>query len=334
MKKPDDKSFYSFEKLVDLMEERKIIIEDRDNAIYTLKNIPYYNLINNHKQTFAIYDENEDEYIDDYENTSFAEIRIVYDFERLLSSILYKYISVFEETLKSLIPHSISKEYGFLQSEYLDPDVYDKGRLKYDDKGNSYTDRDKLLAKLNERISSSYNQSIIHYKNEYHNVPPWILVNDCTFGELVNWLKLSNLNIKTEIVNHCFNKNNSKTDFNSLLFHCLYNINEFRNIVSHGGRIFHHKCKHELSPGLLKNYLQKYSISMRNNCIGQDGILSIVFSLICVFSNRDTVKNNFIDEIVSSFQQFNNNNNEIMSKLLDRCDIKMESISRLQEFKN
>ncbi|EGP4854523.1 Abi family protein, partial [Enterococcus faecium] len=34
MKKPDDKSFYSFEKLVDLMEERKIIIEDRDNAIY------------------------------------------------------------------------------------------------------------------------------------------------------------------------------------------------------------------------------------------------------------------------------------------------------------
>ncbi|HFD1614740.1 TPA: Abi family protein, partial [Enterococcus faecium] len=60
----------------------------------------------------------------------------------------------------------------------------------------------------------------------------------------------------------------------------------------------------------------------------------IVFSLICVFSNRDTVKNNFIDEIVSSFQQFDNNNNEIMSKLLDRCDIKMESISRLQEFKN
>ncbi|UDM70307.1 Abi family protein [Vagococcus fluvialis] len=332
MGKPEDKYFRNHLELIDLMRSRHIDITDEENAAYILKNIPYYNLINNHKETFSMMDEHRN-CNDDYNNTNFDDIRRVYDFEKEISSILYRYISIIEETLKSMIPHSISDEYGYLQKDYLEEENYKKGDIKNDGNGNHYSDRDKLLRKLNEKHELAYNPSIKHYKTEYQNVPPWILVNDCTFGELVNWLKLSNDKVKNNVIYHCLDESKKdKLDVPSYFFACLYNINEYRNIVSHGGRIFHHKCKHTQSCGLMKKYLDSYSIKMNNEAVGKDGFLSIVFSLISVFSSRDVIRRNFIEDILECFSEFKIDSEELYTLLLVRCDIKEVFLLRLKEF--
>ena len=57
---PYDKPFKTYEELLQLMESRHIIIEDREFAIRALENLSYYELVNGYKNIFSAFTDSDD----------------------------------------------------------------------------------------------------------------------------------------------------------------------------------------------------------------------------------------------------------------------------------
>lgn len=348
MGRPSDKPFIDYNQMLKIFKERNINVNDKENTIFLLRNIQYYNLINNYKKIFVVIDESGN-YTDDYQNVDFESIVRIYDFDKELGNILFKYIMIFEESLKSILSYFIAETYGYLESDYLSETCYLKGNrlidssrtVQTDSKGNNLHDRDKLLDKLNKKIKNSHSESIRHYKSEYGNVPPWILMNDLTLGEIINWLKLCKTiskngvehNIKEKVLSHFIDmeKLSEYDDSASLFYTSLYVVLEYRNIITHCGRVCQHENKRSQNPNLLYKYIGIYSVSMKNSTFGRNNFFGLIYSLIIVLTNRSTVKSKFINEIMSLFKELSESDEHIYESLLNRSDLKQHHIDRLSE---
>lgn len=103
-----DKPFKTYEEMIEILEARNVIIEDKYFAKEALENFSYYNLINGYKNTF-LQDGNSDNF---REGTKFKELYTLHIIDTSLNSILFKYILYLEKALKSRISYRISEKYG------------------------------------------------------------------------------------------------------------------------------------------------------------------------------------------------------------------------------
>lgn len=336
------KPFKKYGEMLDLLESRNVTIDDRSNAEYVIKNIPYYTLINNYKNIFVSIDES-GKYTDDYQGTKFDHIKETHDFDRDLCSIFYKYISMIENTLKSVLSYNISEEFGYIKSDYFNGNNYSLGNpvknrngvVIKNQGGKIYYDRDKLLEKLKEKYNSNKSDVVCHYRVDHGNVPPWILVTELSLGEIINWLKQSKGAVKDNVMLHyiMLDKLSEAKNNYSFFSQCLYVVLEYRNIVSHGGRVLLHCNKRKFDCHLLKEYIPCYSNGMKRNKVGRTDLMGLIYAMIALFSNRSTVREEFIDEITSCFLKMKRSNEEVYNKILERNKIKQKYIDDLQTLK-
>lgn len=248
-----------------------------------------------------------------------------------------------ENTLKSVLSYNISDEFGYIKADYFNESNYLVGRpvknkdgsVKTKNDGSIYYDRDKLLDKLEGKYNSTENDVIRHYRVDHKNVPPWILITDLSLGEIINWLKQSKGNIKDTVMKHYILLDGLKDEKNNYNFfaQCLYVILEYRNIISHGGRVLLHCNKRKLDCQFLKEYIPCYSTGMRNNVVGNEDLMGLIYAVIILFSNRNTVRREFIDEVTSCFLKAKQTNEELYYKILERNEIKQKYIDDLQTLK-
>ena len=128
---PYDKPFKTYEELLQLMESRHIIIEDREFAIRALENLSYYELVNGYKNIFSAFTDSDD-FI---QGTRFEELYTLHIIDTSLNNIIFKYILFLERALKSRISYLVSKQYG-VYTDYNDltccnPDDYLCDKTKY-----------------------------------------------------------------------------------------------------------------------------------------------------------------------------------------------------------
>ena len=111
------------------------------------------------------------------EGTTFEELYSLFLFDRSFRSILFKYLLVIENNLKSIMSYQLSKKYGYRESEYL--------RYK---NFNSDPDKQKqlhdLLKKMKRQIAvnGSQHSATQHYATNYGYIPLWISVKVLSFG--------------------------------------------------------------------------------------------------------------------------------------------------------
>lgn len=193
--------FKTFEEQLDrLINEKNLKVRNIENAIYVLKNNSYYGLINGYKSFFSSKKIINGQEVDDFKGNYFEDILYLYDFDRELSSILFKYLRILEDGVKTIISHKIAEEFSVDESVYLNPIYYREGDLI---SSNELTidissgvikrgqfQRDKFLKQMNELILSKKFDSIRHYHTNYECVPPWILIRHCTFTETAYWYQL------------------------------------------------------------------------------------------------------------------------------------------------
>ncbi len=103
-----DKPFITYAQMIELMESRNIIVDDKDLAVMALQNFSYYSLVNGYKNTF-IQDSSSDSFID---GTKFEELYTLHIIDTGLNNILFKYIIYLEKALKSRLSYLISEKYG------------------------------------------------------------------------------------------------------------------------------------------------------------------------------------------------------------------------------
>lgn len=231
------KKYKTNEELLAHLESKNVVIKNREEALNKIKKYTYYSIINSYKLNFK------DEYGNYKDKVSFEEIYALYNFDKNIKYLFLKYSLELEIQIKSLMANQIAKVYGI--ENYLD-----KNNL---DEGASDELKEKLIERINKDIDEEYkiHLAIIHYKDKYGYVPPFVLTKVLTFGVASSYYGLLKQSDRQAI-----SKYFKVTD--KFLKQALKNLTMVRNISAHNDRLFCFRSKSYLSyKEIDKNYKRK-----------------------------------------------------------------------------
>lgn len=220
-------SFLTYEQQIDkLVNDKNLIIADKEYATDALKQIGYFALIGGYKELFK--NPTTQKYKD---GTNFEDIVALYKFDENLRELFLKYILKIERHLRSVISYYFCKKYGEDQSFYLDENnfsIYPKYSA----------DVKRLVGELDKLANQNSDYAYInHHRNTYNNVPLWVLFNGITFGTLSKFYTLMTQDLQFKV----------SREFNSLsekqVGQILSVVTKFRNVCAHNERLFSYKTK-------------------------------------------------------------------------------------------
>ena len=220
------KEFKTIEEQVEILKRKGLIIEDEEETkeILLRENYLFINgyrllLMNSYSdKTFV-------------KGSTFKELYALFLFDRSMRNIIFKYLLIIENQLKSITSYQLSKKYGYQEKDYLNFKNFTEDRSKI----RRVKD---LIEKMKRqvRINGTKHNATLHYIKNYGYVPMWVLVKVLSFGivcELYSVLKkedqieiASVFNVSTEYLE----------DFLPILAN-------YRNLCAHEDIMFDHKTE-------------------------------------------------------------------------------------------
>lgn len=221
-----EKIFKTLDQQIEILEEKGLIIEDVDYAKEILFRENYF-FISGYRHLFMRHND-KDRFI---RGTTFDELYGMFVFDRMIRNIMFKYILIVENNIKSIISYQMSKKYGFKEKDYLNPKNFTHDPLK------TRQVRDILEKTRRQiRVNGKEHTATMHYLTNYGYIPMWILVKVLSFGivsELYNILKLED---KESIANVYHLDSESLSIYLSLL-------SNFRNVCAHEDVLYDHRTQ-------------------------------------------------------------------------------------------
>lgn len=236
------KKFTTYEEQIEILKNRTLTITSEQDLLNKLEDCGYYNLINGY--SFLFKHENNNIYKD---KVTDEDIINLYNFDKNLRTIVYKYTLNIESRLKSQISYQFSSKYGELESNYLQEINFDKDPNKKESITKLIETCKNIISAGADKKNKKFRSYIHHYVNEHGHVPLWVLIRSMTLGEVSIFFANMKLEDKTQIA-----KKYSLTASNmQVMFKILVS---FRNIVAHDERIFCAQIKKDRLPYNLEIY--------------------------------------------------------------------------------
>ncbi|CAM2985068.1 abortive infection bacteriophage resistance protein [Salinicoccus roseus] len=321
------KYFRTIEEQIELLKTRNLKFKDEHNAYYVLRNITYYSLINGYKDFFIKEKTNEDEE-DDYQANFFEDLHDVYDFDKELKNILFKYILNIEGTFNNALSYTISKNYGYLESEYLNVNKYNRGnKLRNGLYQNEHT------IKVIEEKNESTDQPMKHYREKHGDVPPWVVCGSLSLSTkkyLYGLLRpVKDVSLKLEVVKwFLFYKEKGNPEIPIKTFnYAIDMVHCYRNEIAHNKRVIHFEPNYDQVKPLDKHSFcsyvngRVYNKKMFEKKIGHRDLLGLFMSLTILFTHRNTVRSRFINEIRTIFTKLAEKNYKVYQLILKNNNI-------------
>ena len=218
----EPKEFSSFDRQIEIICE-KIAIRDKDEAKEALKKIGYFQLMGGYKSLFRIPGTKKYK-----EGTSFEEIVSLYEFDVELRELFFRYLLQIERNLRSLMSYYFTETYGAAQKEYLNPKNYDLT------KKNQYT-VERLIATMERAANTQDYAYINYYREQYGDIPLWVLSNVLTFGNLSKMFRVFPQSLKSKVSKNFTPLNPHQME------QFLSVLTKYRNVCAHGERLFTYK---------------------------------------------------------------------------------------------
>ena len=267
-----EKIFITLDEMIDLLKSRGIVFSsdsDIDYAKRLLENTGYYALINGYNKLFL--DSQNKPYFKS--GTTLYEINALYQFDRVLRNIFFRYILKIETHVKSLIAYYFSEAHG--HKNYL---VYTNFNTHIKDSNNKIT---SLIAELNHQIAyRSSDPSISHYLNTHGYIPLWVLNNILTLGTISKFYSLMLQQERQSVA-----KNFKMID--SALENALFYISSVRNFCAHGNRLYCYRTK---SPLMNTKFHESLLITKNEKgeyILGKRDLFGCMIALKFLLSNND-----------------------------------------------
>ena len=167
-----EKTFKSLEEQMTILRSKGLVINDEDFAKEVLLRENYFFLTG---YRFLFMRSSTDRRF--LSNTTFEELYSMFLFDRQIRNILFKNILVVENNLKSILSYVVSKNHGFKEKNYLNPNnfVHDSNRNRQ---------INDLIHKMKRQININGKQhsATSHYLSNYGFIPLWIVVKVLSFG--------------------------------------------------------------------------------------------------------------------------------------------------------
>lgn len=184
------KTFKTYSQQLDsLINDKGLLVDDREAAIETLKHISYFALISGYKTPFRAQDA--DRYLD---GVRFEDIVSLYNFDTTLSALYLSNLLAAERHLKSVYGYHFGQKYGEQQAAYLNESNYNRTEETKDG-------IHMLVGLLKSHVKNEEEPHgyIEHYNSNYSNVPIWVLMHSVTFGELARLYEYAQPDLKAQM---------------------------------------------------------------------------------------------------------------------------------------
>ena len=211
---PRVKSPATVEDQIEKLKSRGCVIEDYDHAVCALSNINYYRFAH----YFAVFLETKNRY---REGTSFETVMHIYDFDRLMRSLLLTGLEEVEITMRANISNYHALKYGALG--YMN-------EASFDNRHNHKT----FLKKIDRMIESNTGEQLVtHHMKKYGGAfPLWVIMELFSFGNLNIFYSDLKVEDKRAIAENAF----------GLSYRCVENwlqcLSELRNRCAHYNRLY------------------------------------------------------------------------------------------------
>ena len=269
-----EKEFKTLDELVNLLTSRGVAISTESDVAYAkriLEKVGYYNLINGYNKLFL--DHTSTNNICYKQGTTINEINALYQFDRVLKDIFFRYILEVEGNIKSLIAYYFSQAHG--HKNYLTFTNFDTG-IK--DSTKRIT---KLIADIQKQIAyRSDDPSISHYLSNHGYIPLWVLNNILTFGLISKFYSVMQQQERQNVAKHF--KISDKELENILLY-----LSTIRNFCAHGNRLY---CFRSARPLTTLKYHALLNIPLSSNnepAQGKRDLFACVIALKQILSNNN-----------------------------------------------
>lgn len=332
-----DKPFKTYSEQIELIQNKNVIISDLDFAQNALCNISYYTLINGYKQS-VLCNADTDQFID---GTTFEMLYTIHILDNSFNSMIFKYILFIEKSLKTKLAYLIGRKYGvYFEDRYKQIDVDSSecidDYLHISHYSTSAKGRTNILSGIREYAVEKINKnsSTRYYQRTKNHVPPWILVNDLPFGEIIKWYDILIGVDKTEICDQMLPYKTPLESRKELLKKSLSLLKEFRNSIAHGNKTFANHPRIQLPQRSLLALLPESVLTKDEwlKGIGVNDILGI-FIIIILLINDKYIINNLIlefERIVNPYEKYRFSNNNSVFDIFNIPSNVLERMSELQ----
>ena len=225
MKDKIEKNFKNLDEQVEILKFKGLIINDENYAKKILLRENYFFLMG-YRHLFM---EPGDRHFK--EGTTFEELYSLFLFDRSIRNVLFKYILVIENNLKSITSYQLSKKYGYKERDYL------KAK-NFTSDPNKQAQLNDLLKKMKRQIkvNGSQHTATQHYVSNYGYIPLWILVKVLSFGIVSEMYSILKPEDQKEIANVY------DIDINSLIVY-LPILANYRNLCAHEDILYENKTQ-------------------------------------------------------------------------------------------
>lgn len=317
-----DKPFKRVEDQIETLRNRGLEITDYESAKKSILTHNYYNIINGYKKPFI---ETKVNGADKYKKgTNFNDLLDLYKFDRSLRKNIFAITLDIECTFYTHVAYAIGERYGHKPQDYLNLQNYKQGKTQK----NKKSQRSNLLNRLKGKISDSEIEPLKYYRENYENMPPWILVKGLTFGEVYTLYALSKKEVKDSVIRGILGVKIIDEDLREFFSKMMSVILKYRNWSAHGGRIYNHRCKPHIA--YWEPLCDSFGISRAdfNKGQGKNDLLALTMC-ICFFYQEN--KKSFIEYFVllnHTFQDFEKSNILTYSQVIKETGLPVDVHSR------
>ena len=234
-----EKQFKNLDEQLEIFKHKGMVIIDDDFTKKILLRENYF-FLNGYRHLFYK-SQNDKNFI---KGTTFEELYSLFLFDRTLRNILFKYLLVIENNLKSITSYQLSKKYGYRERDYLKV----KNFTQIPEKQRQVND---LLKKMKRqiRVNGQQHSATMHYVSNYGYIPLWILVKVLSFGivsELYQILKVEDQKDIAAVYNI------DKEEF-SIYLPILAN---YRNLCAHEDILYENKTQKAINDTIYHKLLK------------------------------------------------------------------------------
>ena len=261
------KTFKDLNEQINILKSRGLIINDVDITKDILLRENYF-FVNGYRHPFL---ENENKY---KKGTTFEEVYSLFLFDRSLRNIIFKYLLIVENNIKSILSYQLSKKYGYKESDYLKTKTFDN-------KPNKLRQIEDLINKMKRqvRINGFQHSATRHYMYNYGYVPLWILVKVLSFGIVSEMYSILKIEDRIEIAK---NFNVSAEDL-SIYLPLLSN---YRNLCAHEYILYENKNQRMINDTVYHKMLGIDQVDSEY-VLGKNDIFSLIIILKRILREED-----------------------------------------------
>lgn len=294
-----EKQFKNLDEQIEIFKHKGLVIQDEKYAKQVLLRENYF-FLNGYRHLFYKSAE-EKQFIP---GTTFEELYSLFLFDRSFRNVLFKYLLVIENNLKSITSYQLSKKYGYRERDYLKA----KNFTTAPERQRQVND---LLKKMKRqiRINGSQHSATLHYVSNYGYIPLWILVKVLSFGivsEMFSILKPEDQEEICKIYN---------IDVDDLLVY-LPILANYRNLCAHEDILYENRTQKQIDDTI---YHQILDIPKENSeyIYGKSDLFAFLIIMRQLLLTEDF--KNMTIELENVVQTLNYNLTSIkIDKVLDR----------------